>query len=229
MIFTLSFATHHAAAISAQPIIKLDKSVYTWTDRVNITVTSPSQNLDPNKIETIGNDTRGTIKISTRGNSIGPYMLVETGPNTGIFAGYVTLTGDYAIKGTIGVDGKGKNPSGAGPSGVGPIDGLLPAEDSDGISVTFENQSKSVSTSAYIRWNTGEVTWLHPTSLGQRVLQIIDADMNLNPDTIDSFLTPVFSNYDLAGIELNMTETGQDTGIFQGIIHFTNFTSSGNR
>jgi hypothetical protein len=203
--------------------VKLDKNTYTWTDRVNIRVIAPDQNLDPNQIDTIN------VTVSTRGNSISPYTLVETGPNTGIFTGFVTLTGDPTIKDSIGVDGKGKNPTGAGPSGVGPTDGLLPTENSDGISVTFQTQSQSVTASAKIQWNLGQVTWLSPVTSSARVLQILDTDMNLNPSAIDSFLTPVFSNSDLAGVTLKMTETGPNTGIFRGIVHFTNFTSSANK
>ena len=214
--------------------VKLDKSVYTWTDRVNITVTAPSLNLDPSKIETIGNDTFGTITVSTRGHSLSPYSLVETGPNTGIFTGYITLTGDENIKGTGGVDGKGTQPrgtnGGAFPSGTGPTDGFLPAEDSDGLSVTLQTQSQTATASALIRWNVGQVSWLQPghPSNDQRVLQIIDPDMNLGPNIIDTFLTPVFSDSDLAGVVLNMTETGPRTGIFQGTVHFTKSTSFGN-
>ena len=217
-----STASHNVTAV-VTPIVTLDKNVYTWTDRVNISVNAPDQNLDPNKIDTIN------VTVSTRGNSISPYKLVETGVNTGVFSGFVTLTGSSTLKGSMGVDGKGKNPTGAGPSGVGPTDGLLPADDSDGISVTFQiTQSNSVSGSALIRWNLGQVTWLSPTP-STRVLKIIDPDMNLNPSAVDSFLTPVFSNSDLAGITINMTETGPDTGIFRGQVHFTNLTSSGNR
>jgi hypothetical protein len=54
--------------------------------------------------------------------------------------------------------------------------------------------------------------------------------MNLNPKAIDKFDTNVWSDSDSGGIKLTMTETGQDTGIFQGTVYFTtNFQSSGNR
>jgi len=214
--------------------VKLDKSVYTWTDRVNITVTAPFLNLDPSKIETIGNNTLGTITVSTRGHSLSPYSLVETGPNTGIFVGYVILTGDENIKGIGGVDGSGTQPRGSNngnfPSGTGPTDGFLPAEDSDGLSVTLQTQSQTATASALIRWNVGQVSWLQPNppSNDQRVLQIIDPDVNLDPNVIDTFLTPVFSNSDLAGVVLNMTETGPRTGIFQGTVHFSKSTSFSN-
>ncbi|MGI0027207.1 MAG: choice-of-anchor U domain-containing protein [Nitrosopumilaceae archaeon] len=229
MVCIASFSTYNAAAIT--PIVELDKSPYTWTDIVKITVTAPDQNLDSNKIETIGNNDTNKITISDRGNTISPYALVETGPNTGIFTGYVTLTGDPTLKGPVGVDGNGTNPSGLGPSGIGPTDGLLPAEDSDGISVLFQTQDHNATGSlAMIRWNVGQVTWLpsdHTPS--SKVLQIIDPDMHLNPNATNSFFTPVWSNSDFAGVLIPMTETGSNTGIFQGTVDFTNDTSSGNR
>ena len=42
------------------------------------------------------------------------YKLVETGVDTGIFTGYVILTGDPNLKGTTGVDGAGLEPTGSG-------------------------------------------------------------------------------------------------------------------
>ena len=158
---------------------------------------------------------------------------METGVDTGIFTGYVILTGDPNLKGTQGVDGEGQNPTGAGPSGTGPTDGFLPAENDDGVSVSFEfTRDQTVTGSALIRWNIGEVKWLEASypANGQGVLQIVDPDMNLNPKAVDKFDTNVWSDSDAGGIKLTMTETGSDTGIFQGTVYFTtDFQSSGNR
>src|SRR5207249_10054416 len=189
-----------------------------------IKVTAPHQNLDPNKIDSIN------VTVSTRGNSISPYKLVETGLKTGIFTGFVTLTGNSNLKNSDGVDGSGKQPTGAGPSGFGPTDGLLPAEDSDGISVSFQTQHTVVAT-APIQWNIGKVSWLKPfyQATDRGVCKIVDPDMNLNPLTIDKFFTNVWSTSDSGGIKLTMTETGKSTGIYQGFVFFTNSTSSGNR
>jgi hypothetical protein len=229
-----SYNTPIAFAVSnnsTEPTVHLDKNAYSWTDRVNITVTDPTQNLDPDKIDTIGNTTGNQIVISTRGHQIPDYKLVETGPDTGVFTGYVTLTGNSLIKGTGGVDGNGTNPSGAGPSGSGPTDGQLPAQDSDGISVSYYVGNQTVVATAPVHWNIGSVTWLqsnYPAN-GQGVLQITDPDMNLNPNAIDKFAANVWSDSDSGGILLYMTETGPDSGIFQGTVYFTNNTSSGNR
>ena len=213
--------------------VELDQKVYTWTDRVYITVVAPDHNFDPNLIDIIGNSDENKVSISTRGNSISQYKLVETGVDTGIFTGYVILTGDANIKGTSGVDGQGLNPTGAGPTGAGPTDGFLPAEEQDGVSVSFEfTRDQTVTGSALIRWNIGEIKWLEASypANGQGVLQIVDPDMNLNPKAVDKFDTNVWSDSDSGGIKLTMTETGEATGIFQGTVYFTtNFQSSGNR
>jgi hypothetical protein len=213
--------------------VELDQKVYTWTDRVYITVVAPDHNFDPNLIDTIGNNDLNKVTVSTRGNSINQYQLTESGVDTGIFTGYVILTGSKTLKDAGGVDGAGTQPTAAGPSGIGPTDGFLPSEDSDGVSVSFEfTRDQTVTGSALIRWNIGEIKWLQASypANGQGVLQIVDPDMNLNPKAVDKFDTNVWSDSDSGGIKLTMTETGEATGIFQGTVYFTtNFQSSGNR
>ncbi|MGI0018009.1 MAG: hypothetical protein ACREA1_04830, partial [Nitrosotalea sp.] len=93
--------------------VELDQKVYTWTDRVYMTVVAPDHNFDPNLIDIIGDNDENKVTVSTRGHSIN-YKLVETGVDTGIFTGYVILTGDPQVKGGItggGVDGQGLNPT----------------------------------------------------------------------------------------------------------------------
>ena len=141
------------------------------------------------------------------------------------------MTGDQRIKDPGGVDGSGQEPSGVGPSGIGTTDGLLPSEDSDGISVSFQTQNHAVVATAPIHWGIGKITWLkssYPTG-SNGTCRIVDPDMNLDPRAVDKFNTNVWSSTDSGGIILPMTETGNSTGIFQGIVSFTNSTSSGNR
>jgi hypothetical protein len=216
--------------------VELDQKVYTWTDRVYITVVAPDHNFDPNLIDTIGDNDENKVTVSTRGNNLQPYKLVETGVDTGIFTGYVILQGDKSIVSTAGgVDGSGLLPTGVQGvvSGTGPTDGFLPATEQDGVSVSFEfTRDQTVTGSALIRWNIGEIKWLEASypANGQGVLQIVDPDMNLNPKAVDKFDTNVWSDSDSGGIKLTMTETGEATGIFQGTVYFTtNFQSSGNR
>ena len=206
--------------------IEFDKKAYTWTSLVHILVYAPDFDSDPNLVDTID------VSVSTRGHTISPYKLVETGTRTGIFSGSVILTGDPSIKGTGGVDGQGTNPTGI-QSGVGPTDGFLSSENSDGVTVSFEyNRDQTVTGSALVQWNVGQIKWLQQNyqTNGQGVLQIIDPDMNLNPKAIDKFETSVWSDSDSGGTKIAMTETGKDTGVFQGDVYFTTDSqSSGER
>jgi len=220
--------------ISSTPI-EFNKKVFSWTDRVYIKIVAPDFNSDPNVVDVIGLTSDDKVTVSTTGHSI-PYKLAETGVNTGIFTGYVTLTGDPAQKGSVGVDGEGTNPSSVESSCnpiCGPTDGFLPSTGNDGITVSFEySRDRTLTGSAFIRWSQGDIKWLqsnYPTN-GNGIVQISDQDMNLNPKAIDKFETNVWSDSDSGGIKLTMTETGESSGVFQGTVYFaTNFQSSGNR
>ncbi|MDE1841156.1 MAG: hypothetical protein KGI09_04665 [Thaumarchaeota archaeon] len=222
-------------AFSTSSPIQLNKKIFSWTDRVYITIYAPDFNSDPNIIDEIGVTADDKITVSTSGHSI-PYRLVETGPNTGIFSGYVTLTGDPALKGSTGVDGQGTNPTGiqstCSPT-CGPTNGFLPSSNNDGVTVSFEyNRNEVVTGSGTISWNQGSIQWLqssYPVN-SQAIVQITDPDMNLNPGAIDKFNTSVWSDSDSGGIKLTMTETGPNTGIFQGTVYLTtDLRSAGSR
>lgn len=70
-------------------------------------------------IDTIGVD-GSRVTISTRESSI-PYKLVETGPDTGDFAGYVILSSTTSICSPV----------------CGPTDGFLAAGGDDAVTVSF--------------------------------------------------------------------------------------------
>ena len=53
--------------------IELDQNVYTWTDKVFITVVATDYNFDSNVIDEIGSTNNGEITIRVRGDSIKPY------------------------------------------------------------------------------------------------------------------------------------------------------------
>jgi hypothetical protein len=211
--------------------IQFDKKVFSWTDRVYITIYAPDFNSDPNVVDTIGETQDDKVTVCTTGHCI-PYKLTETGTDTGVFSGYVTLTGDPTVKGSSGIDGNGMNPSGimstCNPI-CGPTDGFLPSNGNDGVSVSFEyTRNQVVTGSALIRWNTGKVSWLQSSysTNSQGILQIVDPDMNINPDAIDKFDANVWSDSDSGGTKITMTETDKNSGIFQGTVYFsTNFPS----
>ena len=208
--------------------VELDQKVYTWTDKVYITIVAPDHNFDSDLVDEIGNTGDDPIRIATRGADLDQYKLVETGTDTGIFTGEVTLTG-FAHD----VDGDNKADVTPKTSGNGPTDGFLATEDDDGLSVSFEfSEDETVIGSSLIRWNIGEVQWLEASyaASGTGVVRVIDPDMNLNPESVDNFEVNIWSDSDVGGIDLTVTETNQATGIFEGTTFFTvSDTSSGHR
>ncbi|MGI0055760.1 MAG: hypothetical protein ACREAK_00120 [Nitrosarchaeum sp.] len=215
--------------------VELDQKVYTWTDKVYVTIVAPDHNFDSNLVDEIGNTAVDPIKVSTRGEKIDNYKLVETGTDTGIFTGEVILTGftHDADGDTTTGDSLGNDVVTKAPSGSGPTDGLLSADDDDGITVSFEfSEDETIVGSALIRWNIGEVQWLeasYPAS-GTGVVRVIDPDMNLNPESVDNFNVDTWSDSDAGGIDLTVTETNEATGIFEGTVFFTTTDeSSGHR
>ena len=204
--------------------IALDQKVYSWTDKVYITVVAPDHNFDSDSIDEIGKSDEDPLRVATKGYDLDNYRLVETGFDTGIFTGEVILTG-FKHDAT----GKDEPPH----IGVGPTDGYLPTPSDGGISVSYEfSEDENVFTSSIIRWNIGDVQWLeasYPAS-ATGVLRVIDPDMNLNPEAVDNFDVNVASNTDASGITLTVTETNEATGIFEGTIFFTTTGgSSGHR
>ena len=200
--------------------VELDQKVYSWTDKVQITIFAPTHNFDGDLVDEIGNSSLDPIKISTRGFDLDNYKLVETGTDTGIFTGEVILTGF-----THDADGDGTNDTNPRTTGSGPTDGFLQVSNNDdGLTVSFEfSEDETVVGSALIRWNIGEVQWLEASysDSGTGVVRVIDPDMNLNPEAVDNFDVDVWSDSDTRGIDLTVTETNEATGIFEGTVFFT--------
>ena len=205
-----------------------DQDVYTWTDKVYITILAPSWNANRDGIDSIGEDEEHFVKISTANHSLKPYKLTETGTNNGIFTGEVILTGFLHD-----TNGDGKPDTNPRTMGRGPTNGFLETTNDGGITISFEFADGVVLThSALIRWNIGEVSFMEPTYFvgDSAKIQVIDPDMNLNPEIIDQVDLKVTSHSDAAGIVATATETNEASGIFEAAISFTqSSSSSGNR
>ena len=214
LIFTSNFGIH----------IELDQRIYSWTDKVFITVIAPSFNIDSESVDEIGNDPQFPINISTRGYKIEQYKLVETGINTGIFTGEVTLTGflhdadnNPDTGNSYGFDTEPQT------SGIGPTDGFIETEENDGINVSFKfSDDQTAVGSASIKWNLGEVRWLETgyPHYGHGVVRVIDPDMNLDPEMRDKISVKIWSDSDSSGTMMRLTETNTATGIFEGTAVF---------
>ena len=198
--------------------LELDQNVYTWTDKVFITVVASDYNFDSNVIDEIGTTEKGEINIRTRSGDLEGYKLAETGSDTGVFTGEITLIGtEYKADPNINV--QDRKSDGSGPSG-----GILQANNEDGLSVSFEysDGEAPLVASALIRWNVGEVQWLEASysATGSGIARVIDPDMNINPDAVDNLEIIVFSETFLGGIVLTVTETQESSGIFEGTVEF---------
>ena len=205
-----------------------DKDVYTWTDKIFITVVAPSWNANKYGIDSIGTQEGHLIKIYTAEHSLEPYKLTETKPSSGVFTGEIILTGF-----SHDVNDDGNPDTNPRTVGTGPTNGFLEVERDGGITVSFEFADGVVLThSVMISWNVGEIIFdksiFSVTDIAK--IQVIDLDMNLNPETIDRIEVKVSSDSDVAGILVDAIETEDDSGLFEALISFTQTNvSSGNR
>ena len=204
-----------------------DKPVYSWTDKIIISVNAPSWNSNSNQVNSIGDSNSHPIKISSGENFLKPYRLTETSSSSGIFSGEIILTGFLHD-----VDGDGNFDTNPKTSGDGPTNGFLEVENNDSISISFEFADGVVLTeSVPITWNMGVVQFTQDIFLinDSVELRVIDHDMNLNPETLDTITVDVFSDSDSGGIQVIATETSERSGDFIASIALSTSTSSGNR
>ena len=100
------------------------------SSQVNILIHAPDFNPNSYSFDTIGED-GSSIIVSTRESSI-PYRLVETGPDTGDFAGYVILSSTTSACSPV----------------CGPTDGFLAAGGDDAVTVSFTYAGGHISASS---------------------------------------------------------------------------------
>ena len=203
-------------------IVELDKAVYDWTDTVVVTITAPDHNNNANSEETIGtaalpiqaNTREG--KMCTTGTKT--YTLNETDEDTGVFDGEIVLSGfDHTLATSHSYSATAKACTG-NTGGV-----LKTAGNMDGITVSYEWVDGSVAlASAIIQWNIGEVELLDSTVSpnGSTVIRVTDVDEDSSSTIVDTFKVDVFSDSDSGGFTATVSETGENTGVFEGTIHF---------
>jgi len=208
--------------------IFFDKTTYTWTDKIKITIIAPSWNTGKYLIDSIGNTEDHPIKISTRENSLEPYRFTETDVNSGIFTAEVILTGFLHD-----ADGDGDIDTTPRTVGNGPTNGFLEVDRDSAITISFEFADGVVLTeSVPVSWNIGTIKFSKEIffSDDSAVIRVIDLDMNLNPEALDHIPIQLFSDSDIAGIEVNAIETSESSGLFLATISLSQTSpSSGNR
>ncbi len=136
---TFTYSTEYANALLTAyasnfgATIELDQKIYRNTDKVYITVIAPDYNLSPNKIDSIGDKIDCKITITTNLGSLSNYKLAETGIDTGIFTGVVSLKPkNQKLR---------KGSSIRTTKGHGPADGVILADESDEIRIILETDS----------------------------------------------------------------------------------------
>ena len=142
--------------------LTLDKDVYSWRDRVTLTVVAPDFNIDPLAVEFVGMDDDKAVNARSQIDEIEGIRLTETGPNTGLFQGTIDLGG---IKGESGYTVA----SGVVVTCSETLEDTLCVSNEDGISVTFtyDEDERDLVQSALIRWSVAEVTWLEDELQGR--------------------------------------------------------------
>lgn len=205
-----------------------DKPAYTWTDKIKMTIISPSWNTDTHLIDSIGNTEDHPIKIGTSDYYLKPYRFTETDVNSGIFTAEVVLTGF-----SHDVDGDGKIDTTPRTFGNGPTSGFLEVDRDSAITISFEFANGVILTkSVPVSWNLGTIDFLNEPVISDNsvTIRIVDVDMNLNPEAIDHLPIHVLSDSDVAGINVNAIETSENSGYFVAIVSLSqNSPSSGNR
>lgn len=205
-----------------------DKPVYSWTDKMKITIISPSWNSDRYLIDSIGETNEHAIKIATSEHSLEPYRFTETDVNSGIFTAEVILTGF-----THDVDGDGDFDTTPRTTGNGPTSGFLEVDRDSAVTISFEFADGVVLVeSVPISWNVGTINFIEDVFYLEKpvIVRVVDVDMNLNPESLDNLPIQIFSDSDVAGIEVNAVETSESSGSFIATVSLSqNSPSSGNR
>ena len=206
--------------------IYTDKPVYSWTDKIIISINAPSWNSSPNQIDSIGQSQSHSIKISSGENFLKPYRLTETSSNSGIFSGEIILTGFLHD-----INGDGIFDTNPKTFGTGPTNGFLESDVDDSISISFEFADGVVLVeSVPVNWNHGTIKFSKDTFLSNDLIQVrvIDSDLNLNPEMIDTVDIEIFSDSDASGLSITAIETSERSGNFISTFSLSQNTSSGN-
>ncbi len=206
--------------------IALDQKIYVPTDKVYLTIVAPDFNFDSHKADVIGNRPDCKVNIYTKKEKLLNYKLIETGKDSGIFTGEIILT---SSKNNFPKNIK-KIPKNIGiTKGVGPVNGKLECDENDTLTVEMITEHEKYTCSAIILYNIGEIEWgeEYYSSHSSARIRVIDPDMNLDPEKIDIVKIRVWSDTDLEGIDMELSETNEATGIFEGIV-FLDKKISGN-
>jgi len=101
-------------------LVELDKVYYKQNDVVNFLIVTPSFNADSRVVDYIGTDANSRVTIITSQGTLDFYKLKETGVDTGVFEGSISLNS-------------------VSKTGTGPWSGNIKTSNKDTITVQFSN------------------------------------------------------------------------------------------
>ncbi len=215
--------------------ISLDKNSYTWADKIYVTIIAPEYNLDSDSIEKIDASERYSVKIVTRHFEIDDYQLIETGIDTGVFAGEITLSGNefYDVNSNWddGISVIFEYAEDKVAIGSAPIDATQSGDPiiySSPLKQQNEMTPKVLPSDerpdAYLEW----LDESYPSS-GTGVVRVVDHFMNQDSEESENLTVYVYTEEteDEGGLTVTVTETNYDTGIFEGTIFFSETQESG--
>jgi hypothetical protein len=195
-------------SVSLDTGVYFNKPKYTPFDTVAISIKDMDSNSDPARVETIVADvyTTSMAKAQKSPHSI---MFRETADDSAMFEASARLTPDPAI-----------------------WSGDIVVQRDDDLVVEFESSKRIISGKVDIDYYSSALTLgelVYNVTDAARII-VIDIDMNMHPDTIDTLQVRIWSSTDRGGLLLTLRETGSRTGVFEEILTFTlDEESTGNR
>lgn len=202
-IFFISLLTLHIPLVEGVPVLKLDRATCTPFEKLIITLTDPSLNINSEVIESV----HVTISGSAQSDRI---TLRETGPDTGIFQTEVKLTPDRTR-----------------------YHGDVQVRRGDALTISYRVDTDTVITqTVQIQYHEATVSFdkssYEITDIA--MIRVTDRDANINPGFPDTVTVKIWSDTDNNGLTLSLRETGSNTGFFEESLLFTlTDPTSGNR
>jgi hypothetical protein len=200
-----------ATTVSATTgVVELDKSMYTPTGTMVITITDADMNENPTAVNSIPASNVNIKSTTMTASANPPNALTETGINTGVFDTEVTLgSGNFAA-------------AAAG-------DGLTviyndPVTESGSTNVNIVATASVDSPTAVLEFD--QPTYLLADTV---TITMTDPDANTNINLIESAGVTVYSTTDPGGMTLTCQETDFDTGIFRGSLTLSETQTAGSQ
>jgi len=178
--------------------LKIDKTEYGLGSKMKITVTDPDLNTDITSID------HATVTLRIEGVGDTSITLDEDDFNSGVFTGTYTWGTDKSLIGKTFMVYYRDAANAAGETVYAMATGTIKSWDG---AVAFNK----------LYYDLGEVA----------VITVTDPDANLDPSMIETIQITVVSDSDPLGQTITATETGANTGVFEGRIQISNTFATG--